>query len=202
MLGLILVLTLSSFYVADYWRRRDAYVLKEVKEKALGFAGDKNIVLTFRVVALNEGLMQGDLTIPEIAEAVKDPMERINVIMGIASQLVYQGMTEPHREIMQSLRLADSLLAAFPVSYKNGAQLGLFLKELNDQSDVLELAYFYKPIAEMDTLRNRNARTAGELNEEIFLNNGPANFTAIDNFNRGLEHAINHHAFTAPSWMG
>ena len=196
-LGLIVVLTLSSFYAADYWRRQDAYVLKDLKKKLLGFAGDKNIVPTFRVVALNEGLMQGDLTIPEIADAVKNPMERINVLVGIASQLVYQGMTEPHREIMQSLRMADSLLAAFPVSYKNGVQLGFFLKELNDQSDVLELAYFYKPIAEMDSLRNRNARRLVNLTRGI-LNNGPPNFTAIDNFNRGLEHAINHHAFTAP----
>ncbi len=53
----------------------------------------------------------------------------------------------------------------------------------------------------MDTLRNRNAGRLANLTRGI-LTNGPPNFTAIDNFNRGLEHAINHHAFTAQELDG
>lgn len=195
-LGLIVVLTLSSFLVADYWRRQDAYVLNDLKKKSLGFAGDKNIHLSYRAAALNEGIMQGDLTIPEIADAVKNPIDKINIVIGIASQLVYQGTNEPHREIMQILQLADTLLATYPLSYKNGTQLDLLLKEANDQSDVLELAYFYKPVPEIDSLRDRNAKRLATLIMGI-LQNEPVNFTNVNNFNRGLEHAINRHAFSA-----
>ncbi|MEI9920128.1 MAG: hypothetical protein WDO14_15245 [Bacteroidota bacterium] len=194
--AIISLLTFSSFLVRDYWQRQDSYVLNSLKQKSLAFAGNKNILMTYRAVAFCEEIMHGDITIADVAASVNDPIERMNIITGITSQLVYQGTTEPHREIMQGLTLSDSLLGSFKVSYSNGKELGSFVKEVVDLSDILELAYFYKPAADIGKIRNSNGRRCAQLVLDI-LHNEPSTFVAIEHFDRALEHAINRHAFTS-----
>lgn len=194
-LGILALVVFSAFIMNNYWKQQNAYVLKDLKMTALALNNDKSIVVIDRAETSVEGMMGGELTLPMIISEVRDPIERINLTIGIASQLVYQGTREPRREILQSLQAADSLLEIYPDSITATSDPSAILKELNDQQDILELAYFYNPSPEIAKLRVSNSKRAAARVLDL-ARVQPASFTDIDNFNRLIEHALNHHIFS------
>ena len=104
-LSIIALLTLSSFVFRNYLQRQNSHVLNNLKETTLTLAANSDIVLRNRAMLICEELRLGEITLPEVISRINDPIERINVTMGIASLLIYQGTNEPKREIFQSLTL-------------------------------------------------------------------------------------------------
>ena len=194
--GLIALVTLSSFVAVDYWRQRNAYILNKIKGITLSTAGDTKVALFSRTIMLGEGLFSGIITIPEVIDAVSDSIRRIDVSTGIATQLVYQGTREPRREILQSLKASDSLLSRFPITVTNSRHASAVLKEINDLSDITELAYFYNPSPEIQSIRSSNSKRAGQWALAV-IKNQPASFNDIANLNRAIEIAMNQRSLAA-----
>ena len=78
-LALIAVLTLSFFGIREYFHRQNSYVLKTIKTKSFELANVSKLRPQYPVPVIIEQLILGDVTIPEVIEAVKEwLLERIN----------------------------------------------------------------------------------------------------------------------------
>ena len=77
------------------------------------------MILRNKTMLVCEQLRLGDLTITQVLQGIDDPIERVNLAIGIVTNLVYQGQGNPKGEILQSFAAADSLLDAFPLAEKN-----------------------------------------------------------------------------------
>jgi energy-coupling factor transporter ATP-binding protein EcfA2 len=195
-LGGILILTLSSFGLKNYIQRQDQNLLDGLKETTLALATSRDVVLRNRVLLINEELRLGQTTIPEVLRHTTDPIEKINVAIGIATNLIYQSGNEPWMEIYQSLVIADSLIDTYRVTQLNANQMSRVLKEINDLRETLELGYFYSPNEQLKLLRQKNAERSGGWVLHI-LRTRPPDFSDINNLNTALEHAVNYRIFSA-----
>src|SRR5688572_3488980 len=193
-LGLVAVLTLSSFAVRDYFRKQNDYVLKSMKTETFELANIPKLSLEFPIPVITEQLILHKLTIPEVINAVNDPKQKIKIATGIATQLVNQGRYEPQKEILQSLAIADSLLEQLVVT-GNNRELSEKLKLVHDFSVTAGLAYFVNNDALLDSLVSRNARRSANLVKYV-LNKQPPDFSDILNLTLALENAINYAVFS------
>jgi energy-coupling factor transporter ATP-binding protein EcfA2 len=189
-LGLVAVLTLSSFAVRDYFRKQNEYVLKSIKEQSLNLANTPRLSLEFPVPVIVEQLMLGSLTVPETIGSISEAPQKIRIATGIATQLIMQGRNEPAAEIFQSLILADSLLERLET---NGTlqQLSEILKLLNDYSVTVGLGYYFNPEPDIENLAKRNAVRSARWAMHIFSTQ-PAGFTDIQLLSAALDNAINY----------
>ena len=128
---------------------------------------------------------------------IEDPIERINVSTGIATVLVYYGRTEPAKEIDQSLTISDSLLNTFEPHLVKGIEIsgGRVLKEVNDLSKTLELAYYVNPSKKIESLKKQNAVRSAEW-AHFIIKSQPESFDDIDNLNVALEFGVNQHIYS------
>jgi len=125
--GVLILLTLSSFAVRNYLQRQNATVLKNLSKTTVELAADPKIVLRNKIILVCEHLRLSGVTLTQVLKGVNDPIERLNVAIGIATNLVYQGRTGPKREILQSFAAADSLLDAYPPSENNPRRISRVL---------------------------------------------------------------------------
>jgi hypothetical protein len=109
-LALLVLLTFISFGVRNYFQRQNSYVLKTIKSESFKLANQSKLRPEFSIPALTEQLILGKLTIPDVIEGVKDSSQKINIATGIATILIFQGHSEPRKEIVQSLSIADTLM--------------------------------------------------------------------------------------------
>ena len=195
-LSIIALLTLSSFVFRNYLQRQNSYVLSSLRETTLTLVPNSDIVLRNRAMLICEEIRLGELTLPEVISNINDPIERINVTIGVASLLIYQGTNEPKREILQGITLADSLIEAYPVSDKNMVNISRVLKSINELRETLELGFFYNPSSYIDSLRRKNAVRSGAWVLRI-LRTQPDGFTAINDLNIALEHGLNNGVLTS-----
>ena len=194
-LGLITVLLLSSFAVRNYLRKQNDYVLKTIKESSFEIANQTKLSLEFPIPVITEELISGNVTIPEVIDAVKDPMQKIKIATGIATQLINQGKKEPRWEILQSLTIADSLLEQLNIT-ANNRELSEALKLIHDYSVTSRFAYF---INQNDTLRSlvtRNANRSAKWAIKI-LKDQPKDFNDVQFLSLAMENGINYKIFSA-----
>ena len=193
-LGLIAVLTLSSFAVRDYFREQNDNVLKSVKEKSFELANVSKLSPEFPIPVITEQLILGNVTIPEVIDAVKEPNQKIKIATGIATQLVNQGRYEPKNEILQSLTIADSLLEKLAIT-NNSRELSEKLKLIHDFSVTAGLAYFFNQDKSLKSIVLSNAKRSARWAMQIFKEQ-PEDFTDIQNLSLALDNGINHKIFS------
>ena len=193
-LALIALITFSSFAIRDYIQRQNNYVLKSIKEQSFEIANKPKLSLMYAVPVITQEVILGNVTIPEAVDAVNDPLQKIRIATGIATQLITQGRNEPRKEIMQSLTLADSLLERLPVpSSGNGLSDGL--KLIHDYEVTVGFGYYFKPDDSLKTLVMHNARRAANWAMQVFEKQ-PADFNDIQSLSLALENGLNHAAFS------
>ncbi len=194
-LALIVVLMLSSFVVRDYLQKQNDYVLKSIKAKSFELANKSKLSVEFPVPVINEQLILGHITIPEVINAITDTMQKIRIATGIATQLVTQGRNEPKKEIMQSLGIADSLLNSVNSSLLNPKQLSEALKLINDYRATAEMAWFFSQDKTIHSWMKKNAQRSVN-SVMLILQQQPDLFDDIQNLTLSLENGINHRMFT------
>lgn len=193
-LGVIIVIALSSFVVRDYFRQQNDYVLNVMKEQTFELANAKKLSLEFVVPVITEQLILGNLTIPEAVDAVQEQQQKIRIATGIATQLVLQGRHEPKSEILQSLRLADSLLEVMDIP-KNSKELSEKLKLISDYRVTVGIAHLYSGDKAIEALVKNNARRSARWAMHVFQNQ-PHDFDDVQNLSLALENGINHQIYT------
>ena len=153
LLGIIALVTLSSFTIRNYFRKQNSYVLKGIHAQTMQLAGDPKVDRLSKSFLIAEELKEGTTTVDETIESIHDSIQKISVLNGIASLLVMQGRSEPKTEIRQCLLLIDSLLESFRIPMDNPAILSAVLKEINLFRVVLEMNYDYMPDNVVASLR-------------------------------------------------
>ena len=192
--ALLAVITLSSFAVRNYLHRQNSYVLKTIKSESLELANSSKLANEFLIPTITEQLILGQLTIPEVIDGVKDSIQQINVATGIATQLILQGYSEPRKEIIQSLSIADTLMEKL---FANGKVLRFAdaLKQVHTYTVTSGLAYFLHPDDTLQDLVKRNAKRSGLLALQV-LKDQPADYADMQFLNLALENGINHRVFS------
>ncbi len=193
-LALVALLTLTSFGIRDYFRRQNDYVLKSIKAQSFTLANKPKLSLEFAVPPINEQLMLGMLSIPEVARAITDEHQKIKVIIGMATQIILQGHNEPAAEIFQSLHLADSLLEALPPT-TGVMQMSERLRLLYDFSVTAGFAHYFNPSDTMQSMLKTNAARSARMALQIFREQ-PQSFNDIQFLSLALDNGINYKVFT------
>ncbi len=199
-LALMAFIVLSSFAVRDYFQKQNGNVLKSIKEQTFELANEPKLNPNFPVSPITEQLILGNLTIPEVIDAIKEPGQKIKITTGIATQLVLQGRYEPRNEIFQSLSIADSLLEQFVIPENNkGINEGLTL--LHDYSVTAGFAFYTNPDEKLNSLIQRNAKRSANSSLQVFKKQ-PKDFDNIRYLNLALENGISHKILSAEDISG
>jgi len=193
-LGIIAIITLSSFAIRNYFLRQNSYVLNKIKSESLVLANEPKLAQEFFVPIINEQLISDKLTIPEVLDAIQDPSQKIKTATGIASLMILQGHNEPRKEIIQSLSIADTLLEKL---YAKGKKLPYVdaLKQVHAYSVTAGMAHLYHPDDTLGQLGIHNARRSANMALQV-LQDQPEDFSDIRFLNLALENGINHRVFT------
>ena len=193
-LGIIALITLSSFAIRNYFLRQNSYVLKTIKSESFKLANESKLSMDFSIPIINEQLILANLTIPEVIEAVNDSSQKIKVATGIATNLILQGHYEPRKEIIESLSLADTLMEKFFAKSK-GPQFTTALKQVHAFSVTAGLALHFHPDDTLQDLVKHNAKRSGQLALQL-LQEQPGDYWDIQYLNLALENGINHRVFS------
>ena len=78
-LGIIAVIILSSFGISDYFRKKNDNVLRSIKAQTLELANTPKLSPEFPVPPITEQLILGNLTIPEVIDAIREPGQKIKI---------------------------------------------------------------------------------------------------------------------------
>ena len=183
-LGILALLTLSSFVISNYFKKQNGYVMNSIHKQTLKLVDNPKVALGNKVALICQELKLGRTTIDEVVNSIYDPVQKINILNGIASLLIYQGKDEPKNEIFRSLFLADSLLESFVFPDNNPLLLSSALKEMNDLRVVLELGYYYNPAPRIGEWRKRNALRSARWAYKI-AEKQPGNFSDIPTIQPG-----------------
>lgn len=138
-LGLLALLTLTSFGLKRFLDRRNSVVLDSIHHQSLQLAADDKVTIANKAALIVEELKAGITTVHEAVDAVNDPIQKINLATGIATQLVFQGKGKPEKETFEALSISDSLLGSFIFPEKDADLAGKLIKETNDLRATLEL---------------------------------------------------------------
>ena len=87
------------------------------------------------------------------------------------------------------------MLNTFEPNLVNGIEISKSLKEVNDLSKTLELAYYVNPSKKIESLKKQNAARSAEW-AHFILKSQPESFDDIDNLNVALEFAVNQHVYS------
>jgi hypothetical protein len=196
LLALIVFVTLSSFLAKTYLDRRNPAVLKSLQERSIGLINNPKLYFADKAIMEAEQLRLKMTSVVEIIGKVNGAMQKIELANGIAISLVFQGHTEPAREIGEALAINDSLLSTFDSKDSDAKQFSAYLKNVNEWRVTLGLAYFYNPVDRLMELQKKNARRSA-LAVLTVLDNPPNNFEDVLNFTLALETAINFNSFSA-----
>lgn len=194
-LGIIALITLSSFAIRNYFQRQNNYVLNKIKSESLVLAKEPKLASEFFTPVINEQLISGILTIPEVLDAIQDSAQKIKIANGIATLMILQGHNEPRKEIIQSLSITDTLLEKL---YAKGKKLTYVdaLKQVHAYSATTGMAHFFHPDDTLNQLSIHNAKRSAYLALQV-LHNQPEDFSDIRYLNLALENGINHRVFSS-----
>ena len=193
-LALLALVTFISFAVRNYFHRQNSYVLKTIKSESFKLANESKLRPEFSIPAITEQLILGKVTIPEVIEEVKDSSHKINIATGIATILIFQGHSEPRKEIVQSLSIADTLMESLFANDKE-LQFSEALKQVHAYSVTAGLALHFHPDDTLNALVKHNAKRSGHLALQV-LKEQPENYSDILHLSLALENGINHRVFS------
>ena len=131
-LAVLVMVGLGSFALKTYLDRRNVAVLEDIRQQSVGLSNNPKLYFTNRAIVVVEQLRSGVTTIPDAIAQVNDPLEKIVLANGIAAALVFEGRTEPAREIKQVISITDSLIKNYQPNLTNGEPAAKYLKELNE----------------------------------------------------------------------
>ena len=194
-LAVVAFIGLSSFAFKTYLDRRNVAVLENIKEQSFSLFNNPKLSFANRATLATEQIRANITTMPEVIDNVKDPLEKIVMANGIATSLIFEGRTEPAREIAEAISITDSLLSGYEPDFTNGKKISDYLKNVNEWRTTLGLAYFYNPTEQLMQLQQENARRSAEA-VLMLLKDTPKNFEDILGFASSLETAINFNAFS------
>jgi hypothetical protein len=200
-LGVIALITLTSFAVRNYFNKQNESVLKSMHANTLQLAAESKVTLDTRADLVCEELKMGLTTPQEVISSIKDSIQKINVANAAASLLIFQGRGRPEKEIMELLWIADSIMGSYHVSIEDPRMLTSFLKELNDLRVTLELGNFYNPNPKFDELKKRNVVRTAALVKQI-VEKQPAGFSSMSELTISLENVLNNKGFTVDEIKG
>ena len=192
-LGILAVIIFILFAVRDFFVEKNSNVLKVIKSKTFEIANEQKLSPEFPIPVITEQLILGNLTIPEVIDAIKDPEQKIKIATGITTQLVTQGRYEPRKEILQSLTIADSFLEQLAIP-NNSKELSKGLKLIHDFSVTAGLAFFFNQDTLLNSIVISNAKRSARWAMHIFKEQ-PEGFTDIQNLSLTLDNGINHKIF-------
>jgi hypothetical protein len=193
--GIIALITLTSFIASDYLKKQNGSVLKDIRKQALKIAATPNTDAGSKEFMLCEELKLGTASVDDIIQSVPDTLQKIHLAVGVLTQLVIQGKDEPKMEIFRCLSLVDSMLESFAVPLNDITKFASDLSEINDFRTALEIAYYYNPDPQIATWRKRNAQRSAKRVLQI-VSNQPAGFNDMQNLTVALENAINYQTFS------
>lgn len=194
-LAVVAFIGLSSFAFKTYLDRRNVALLKNIKHESFALFNNPKLYFADRAILATEQIRANITTLPEVIDNVNAPIEKIVMANGMATALVFEGRTEPAREIAQAIAATDSLLSAFKPDFTDGKKISAYLKEINEWRATLGLAYFYNPTEQLMQLQQKNARRSAEA-VLVVLRNTPKNFEDILGFTTSLETALNFKSFS------
>ncbi len=193
--AVLALLTLSSFAIKNYLSKQNSAVLESIHQQTVKLAGNPKVPMENKITLVGDALKMGLTSVDEVAGAIRDPIQKINTLTGIATLLIYQGMQEPKQEISNTLNLIDSLMESFVFPENDPVQLSAVMKETNDFRATLEMAYYNNTNPAIDQLRQTHARRSGRWVLKI-LDKQPDGYDDIQNLSLALEHAINYKTLT------
>ncbi len=194
-MGIVAVLIFSSFEVKDFFEKKNSNVLKAIKSQTFEIANEPKLSPEFPIPVITEQLILGNLTIPEVIDAVQAPGQKIKIATGIATQLVLQGRYEPRNEILQSLSIADSLLDQLVIPVTN-KEISEGLKLIYDFSVTSCFAYYTNQDEKLNSIVRKNANRSVKWVMNI-LKNQPEDFNDIKNLTLAIYNGINYKIFSA-----
>ncbi|MGC3944893.1 MAG: hypothetical protein QM762_10320 [Chryseolinea sp.] len=195
-LGLIALLTLTSFVARNYYERQNKHVLHEMRTDVFENIGKYNVNAVTRSQLAIEAIRLGQATLPELVNSLDDPLERVEFSVAMGTVIAYQGRGKPESILLHSLSITDSLLEATPKDKLSPAQIAHRLKNISDFAEGLEIAYTYVPREKVSDIRFRNAVRGGQYALEI-LRSQPKGFKDMPALNLNLERAISFKAITS-----
>ncbi|HSF44361.1 MAG TPA: hypothetical protein VLA58_00070, partial [Chitinophagaceae bacterium] len=194
-LGVIALITLTSFAVRSYFDKQNESVLKAMKSKSMTLVADPKVIVANRVDLLCEELKMGLTTPAEAIDNIKDSIQKINIANSAASLLIFQGRGRPEKEIMELLSIADSVAGSYKVQFNDPRILSSYLKELNDLRVTFGLGNFYNPNPRFDEFNKRNVARMSKLLLRI-IKEQPTEFSNMAEFTIALEDVINSKGFS------
>ncbi len=193
--GIIALITLSSFVAKTYLSRQNSAVLNSIHSETLHLVSNPKVLLMNNAGLVVEELKAGSLTIDEVIGAVHDPVQQSTITNGVGASLLLRGRDEPRQLIINCLLKEDSLLDKFSIPIDNAELLSTSLKTINDFNTNLLTAYTNIPDTLVDRLERKSAdRTARWV--LTILDKQPAGFSDIQNLTLALENAINLQGFS------
>lgn len=190
-LAALVILTLSSFAVSGFLKQRNSAILQNIKGQTLELARDPKLGLEFYGNVIAQQLQYGNLSVPELVQSIKDPLQKIHVTVGIGKFLVIQGLDQPAEEILQCFQLADSLLSSPGTFSEDAGSMSALLKEQNNLRVALGFANLHTIQPALIDLAKKNARRSGEWVLKI-LKNPPETFNEIRELALALEGALHY----------
>ena len=194
LLGIIALVTLSSFTIRNYFRKQNSYVLNSMHEQAMKLAASPKTDLGTISSLLSEELKTGKTSIDELVRSIPDSVQRIRLLNSLVSLMIYQGKDEPKDQISRVLFAIDSLLASFQVPIDNPKILSSVLNEINMYGQDIDMANYYRPDSRFEKLRDSNVVRSAHWVRKI-LDAQPAGFHDMRNLNHALAYAIGYQGF-------
>ncbi len=188
-LGLVALLTLSSFAVRNYFLQKNDYVLGTIKERSFILANNKRLSPEFAVPLLTRQLVLGNTTISEIVENINDPEQKIIIVTAMATEMVSQGFSQPADEIRECLNITDTLLEKY-CDRSAANDRSKQLKLVHDYAVTARFAYFLNTIPTLDSFVQHNAKRSADLAMRIFREK-PAEFHDIQFLSLAMSDGMN-----------
>lgn len=194
-LAVLLLVSLGIYAIADYYQKRNDVVIRAVERETIQLANRNNLAVQFIVPLITEQMISGNLTIARVIDGISDRNQQIKIANGLATQLIIQGRDEPFDEILESLSIADSLLAGINPEGQNAEGLSEGLEMIYIYSATAGHAYHINPDSRLLALVRSNAARSAAWALHI-LNSQPEGFSDVQHLNLALSNALNHNIFS------
>ncbi|MEJ1238579.1 hypothetical protein WBG78_10630 [Chryseolinea sp. T2] len=194
-LGLIALLTLTSFVARNYYERQNKQVLQEMMTDVFADIRKYNVNAVTRSQLAIEALRLGQATLPHLVNSLDDLSERIKFSIAMETVIAYQGRGKPADILLQSILLTDSLLESLPKEERSPVKIAQRLKNISDFGEGLEIAYVYLPNEKINEIRHKNAARGGQYALDV-LRMQPAGLADIPAINLNLERAVSYKALS------
>ena len=194
--SVILLLGLGAYGAWDAYQKQNSSVLEFIKEDSIAISNRADLLPQATVPPLVELIIMDAATVPEIIDGISETDQKIKVATGIASNLVLQGRSYPADLILESLGIADSLLASYRPENQNTDELTRTLQLFYDFTITAEVTHFYLQNEQSAALVQSNSERSQEWALHILLEQ-PENFNDIQHLHLAIESGLNNRTFSA-----